>query len=323
MTATALAARPVASPQLKLEVVGIRDQTPLVRSFTFRDPERGQLPGFVPGSHIVVRCGAKANAYSLTGSGLHPTAYTISVRRADDGAGGSAAMHRISVGDTVTVSRPRSAFPPVSNATHHLLIAGGIGITPMLSHARAANEWGRPSSLIYSYRHGEGAHLEEVRAAFATGLTECPDREGFGRVLQNALVTQLLGTHLYVCGPAEFMKTVLTQAELAGWPADRLHSEPFGAADQAPGQPFRVRLARSGKRLSVPAGQSLLEALEGSGTAVPNMCRKGVCGECAVPVLRGRVEHRDLFLTDEEKAANNTAMCCVSRSQDQELELDL
>jgi ferredoxin-NADP reductase len=323
MTATALATRPVGSPQLELEVVGILDQTPLVRSFTFRDPEGGQLPSFVPGSHIVVGCGAKANAYSLTGSGLHPTAYTISVRRADDGAGGSAAMHSISVGDAVTVSRPRSAFPPVSNARHHLLIAGGIGITPMLSHARAAREWGRSSSLVYSYRPGEGAHLEEARATCGTGLTECTDRQGFGRVLHDALVSQALGTHLYVCGPAEFMNTVLMQAELAGWPADRLHSEPFGAAEQDPGQPFSVRLSRSGRRLTVPAGQSLLEALEGSGTAVPNMCRKGVCGECAVPVLRGRVEHRDLYLTDEEKAANDTAMCCVSRSQDQELELDL
>lgn len=323
MTASAVERRSLAAGQLELEIVEIVDQSRLVRSFTLCDTAGGELPGFVPGSHIVVQCGAKANAYSLTGSGFHPAAYTISVRRDDHGSGGSAALHNISVGDKLTISSPRSAFAPVANARHHLLIAGGIGITPMLSHARAAREWGRSSSLIYSYRPGEGAHLEDAREICGRGLTECTDRQDFGRALHDALVSQPLGTHLYVCGPAEFMDEVIEQAELAGWPAERLHSEPFGAAEQDPGQPFRVRLARSARVLNVPSGQSLLEALEAAGTAVPNMCRKGVCGECAIRVLRGRVDHRDLYLTDEEKAANDAAMCCVSRAQDQELELDL
>lgn len=323
MTATAVAARPRTSKQLTLEVVDVFDQTPFVKSFTLADPGREPLPGFVPGSHIVVEAGAKANAYSLTGSGQAPVAYTISVLRVPSGAGGSAAMHGISIGDLVSVSHPRSAFAPVATARHHLLIAAGIGITPILSHARAANEWGRSLALIYSYRPDAGAHLEDVRAVSGTGLTECTDRRSFNGALHNALLNQPMGTHLYVCGPAEFMSTVLTQAKAYGWPAERLHSEPFGAAGQDPGQPFTVWLARSGKSLTVPAGQSLLETLEAAGSAIPNMCRKGVCGECAVPVLKGRVEHRDLYLTDDEKAANDTAMCCVSRAQDQELELDL
>lgn len=323
MTATAVAARPRTSKQLRLEVVDVIEQTPFIKSFIFADPDGEQLPGFVPGSHIVVDSGAKANAYSLTGSGQNPAAYTISVARATNGAGGSAAMHRVSIGDTVSVSHPRSAFAPVATARHHLLIAAGIGITPILSHARAAREWGRSSSLIYSYRPDAGAHIEDVRAVSGAGLTECTDRQSFKEVLYKALLNQPMGTHLYVCGPAEFMSTVLLLAKDYGWPAERLHSEPFAAADQDPGKPFRVELARSGKSLTVPAGQSLLETLEAAGAAIPNMCRKGVCGECAIPVLKGLVEHRDLYLTDEEKAANDTAMCCVSRAQDQELELDL
>lgn len=323
MTATAVAARPRTSKQLTLEVVDVIEQTAFIKSFTFADPHGEQLPGFVPGSHIVVESGVKANAYSLTGNGENPAAYTISVARVPNGAGGSAAMHRISIGDTVSVSHPRSAFAPVATARHHLLIAAGIGITPILSHARAAREWGRSSSLIYSYRPDAGAHIEEVRAVSGAGLTECTDRQSFKKALNKALLNQPMGTHLYVCGPAEFMSTVLLQAKDHGWPAERLHSEPFAAADQDAGRPFRVELTRSGKSLIVPAGQSLLETLEAAGTAIPNMCRQGVCGECAIPVLKGRVEHRDLYLTDEEKAANDTAMCCVSRAQDQELELDL
>jgi len=323
MTATAVATRPRTSKQLTLEVVDVIEQTPFIKSFAFADPHGEQLPGFVPGSHIVVESGAKANAYSLTGSGQNPAAYTISVARAPTGAGGSAAMHKISIGDTVSVSHPRSAFAPVATARHHLLIAAGIGITPILSHARAAREWGRSSSLIYSYRPDAGAHIEEVRAVSGTGLTECTDRKSFRKALNKALLNQPMGTYVYVCGPAEFMSTVLLQAKDHGWPAERLHSEPFAAADQDPGRPFRVELTRSGKSLIVPAGQSLLETLEAAGTAIPNMCRQGVCGECAIPVLKGRVEHRDLYLTAEEKAANDTAMCCVSRAQDQELELDL
>lgn len=323
MTATAVSATPRTAHQLTLVVADVVLQTPSIKSFTLADPSGAPLPGFVPGSHIVVDSGVKANAYSLTGSGLNPAAYTISVLRTPAGTGGSAAMHALSAGDLVTVSHPRSAFAPVATARHHLLIAAGIGITPMLSHARAAQAWGRSASLLYSYRPGAGAHLEDVRALPGTGLTECTDRRDFTEVLQHALLDQALGTHLYVCGPAGFMASVLGQAEECGWPASRLHSEPFGAPVHDAGRPFTVELARSGRSLPVPAGQSLLEALEAAGTPIPNMCRKGVCGECAVPVLKGRIEHRDLYLTDEEKAANDTAMCCVSRAQDHELELDL
>ena len=323
MTATAVSVTPRTSRQLELVVTDVVLRTPLIKSFTFADPAGEPLPGFVPGSHIVVDSGVKANAYSLTGSGLNPAAYTISVLRTPQGAGGSAAMHGISVGDPVSVSLPRSAFAPVSTARHHLLIAAGIGITPMLSHARAAQAWGKSASLIYAYRPGAGAHVEDVRALLGNALTECLDRREFKDVLEHALLNQAMGTHLYVCGPADFMADVLARAEDCGWPANRLHSEPFAAPEQDAGRTFTVELARSGRTLTVPAGQSLLEALEAAGTAVPNMCRKGVCGECAIPVLAGRIEHRDLYLTDDEKAANDTAMCCVSRAQDQELELDL
>ncbi|MFE5708683.1 PDR/VanB family oxidoreductase [Rhodococcus koreensis] len=333
MTATAL--QPIVHPAVEggfeLEVTSRHMQTESIVSITFSDPSRTTLPSYVPGSHLVVQYGdavnvdsvAGANAYSLTGSGSAPSEYTISVLLVEDGAGGSLAMHRLAVGDHVWVSRPRSAFAPAATARHHLLIAAGIGITPVLSHARYAAEWGTAASMIYVYRRGEGAHAAEVKELLGPALTECHDRDSFLKVLTERLTTQKLGTHLYVCGPVAFMDSVLGKARDLGWPEGLLHSEVFSAGELDAGEPFAVNLARSGIRLEVPAGISLLETLEKAGKSIPNMCRKGICGECTLPVLRGTPQHRDLYLSEKEKAENTTMMCCVSRSLDEELELDL
>jgi ferredoxin-NADP reductase len=227
------------------------------------------------------------------------------------------------VGDVVVADRPRSAFAPVSTARHHLLIAGGIGITPMLSHAREAVRWRRDFTLLYGHRPGAAAHLEELRQLCGDRLEEHPDREVFRDRIEGALSSAPLGTHVYVCGPAPLLDSVIDRAERLGWPAERVHTERFSAASLDPGEPFEVLLAQSGRRVSVPSGVSLLEALEHEGVRVPNMCRQGVCGECRVPVLAGRPVHRDLFLSEEERAAGDSVMCCVSRSAGPSLELDL
>ena len=326
MTALQTNVHPAVEGGLQLEVTNVNLQTESIISITLTDPSGERLPSYVPGSHLVVQYGSGVNAYSLTGSGNAPSEYTISVLRVEDGAGGSVAMHRLSVGDRLYVSRPRSAFAPVSTATHHLLVAAGIGITPVLSHARAAAERGIAASLIYVHRPGAGAHVAEARELLGPGLSsliECTDRDSFQKVLSEQLTTQTLGTHLYVCGPTAFMDAVLDQARELGWSSARLHSEAFGAAELDDGEPFTVNLVRSGLKLEVPAGVSLLDALENAGKSIPNMCRKGICGECVLPVLRGTPQHRDLYLTDVEKAENTTMMCCVSRSEDPELELDL
>ncbi len=314
---------PAVKDGLELEVTDVSAQTDSIASITFADPSGAPLPSYVPGSHLVVQYGSGANAYSLTGSGTAPREYTISVLQIQDGAGGSMAMHRLAIGDRVQVSLPRSAFAPTAIATHFLLVAAGIGITPVLSHARSAAEWGTTAELIYVHRPGAGAHAAEARELLGPALSECSDRNTFQKVLTEKLTTQPLGTHLYVCGPLDFMDTVLGQAAEQGWSPARLHSEAFGAADLDAGEPFTVTLARSGLRLEVPAGVSLLETLENAGKAIPNMCRKGICGECTIPVLHGTPQHRDLYLNDQEKAENTTMMCCVSRSLDEELELDL
>jgi ferredoxin-NADP reductase len=301
----------------------VRDVEPVadgIRNFVLAPVDGAVLPPYVPGSHLVVRCGGgRRNAYSLTGSGAESCEYRISVLFKHGGRGGSEWMHRLRVGDRVTVEGPRSAFPPVASARHHVLIAGGIGVTPLLSHARAAVEWGR--SFAFLYGHRSGAHVEELRDVCGDRGQDFVGRDKLMAVVREALEGQPLGTHAYVCGPSGMIDAVCELAAGLGWPQQRIHVERFSADDLDPGRPFSARLARSGIEVDVPAGVSLLETLERAGVRVSNMCRQGVCGECRTGVVSGRVEHRDLFLTEAERAV--AMMPCVSRAVDGSVEVDL
>jgi ferredoxin-NADP reductase len=289
------------------------------------DPAGAPLPSFTPGAHLVIDAGGHANAYSLTGEFLDPQAYEVSVLRLDDGRGGSLWLHReVGVGDRLLVSQPRSAFPPVATARHHVLIAGGIGITPMLSHVRAALRFGLSFELIYGHRLERPLAGQWLRQVCATRqLHPAAGRVAMVELVWERLAAQPLGTHVYVCGPPAMIDAVHTIASSLGWPAERVHTEAFTSAALEPGEPFDVRLRDSGQRIRVPAGVSLLEALESQGVTVANLCRQGVCGECRVQVTDGLPLHRDLYLSDEERAAGDSVMCCVSRARGAELELAL
>lgn len=323
---------PVLRDALELIVTDVVPRPGRVVSVHLRSEDSGELPGYAPGSHVVLECvdadgRLKANAYSLTGTGTFPEEYSISVLRQDDGAGGSRHVHGLRPGDRVRSSRPRSAFAPVATARRHLLVSAGIGVTPILSHARAAAEWGREALVLSMHRDGEGAHSADLRSLAAEhagiALVESTRRADFAAHLARILRRQPLGTHLYVCGPGPFMEDVLAAARGAGWPEARLHAEAFGSAALDPGEPFAATLASTGERVAVPAGSTLLESLEAAGRTVPNLCRQGVCGECRVGVRAGRPLHRDSYLSDAEKAEATSIMCCVSRSIDPEMELDL
>ncbi|MFW6775849.1 PDR/VanB family oxidoreductase [Nocardioides sp. CPCC 205120] len=316
---------PVAA-RLSLVVVDLDDSVPGVRSLTLARPDGASLPSWTPGSHVVVEVPAGegrvrrlANAYSLTGESVHPTTFTISVLRCapeDGAAGGSAWIHRLRRGDTVTTTAPRSAFAPVQLAARHLLVGAGIGITPLVSHLRSAVRWGRDVELLHVARPGQDAHLDEVRALAGDRVTVVEGRAALAAHLPGVLADQPLGTHLYTCGPAAFMDTVVATARGLGWPPSRIHLEHFGLDALDPGDPFTVTVT-GGPTLEVPSGTSLLEALEGAGYDVPHLCRQGVCGECRVRVVPGAgtgVDHRDLFLDDAARAAGDCAMACVSRA---------
>lgn len=298
---------------LTLEVVGIDDGVPGIRSLRLARPDHGPLPSFTAGSHLVIEYEGGANAYSLTGETSTPRDYVVSVLECVDGRGGSRWIHGLSLGDTVSVRAPRSAFAPVLRARRHLLIAAGIGITPMVSHLRSAKRWGRDARLLYIHRDGRGAYVDEIKA-----LTDhahvFTDRAPFLAELAAALGDSPFGTHAYICGPGTFIDDVMALATGLGWPASRIHVEHFGG-ELAPGEPFEVALAGSGESFVVESGVSLLEALEAHGHPLPNMCRQGVCGECRVPVSSGVVIHRDLYLGQAERDAGDAMMACVSRAQ--------
>ena len=311
---------------LHLVVARSTELAPGIRELALADPDGRPLPSHPAGSHLVVECGPVRNAYSLTGPGAAPAEYTIAVlcrpdrRREHSGA---AYLHALRPGDRVCASPPRSAFAPVSTARRHLLVAGGIGVTPMVAHVRDAQRWGRDVALLYVHRPGAGVFSDELATRLGPELFRTTDRGAFGRRLADALTAQPLGTHLYVCGPGGFTDRVLAEASAAGWVPQRLHAERFVAAEPAPGRAFVARLARSGRDVAVPGGTSLLDALAAAGVVVPSLCRRGFCGECRVPVLAGAPLHRDEYLDPDERAAGDAVMCCVSRSETDTLELDL
>ncbi|MEU9059198.1 PDR/VanB family oxidoreductase [Streptomyces sp. NPDC048430] len=331
MTATTSSpTRPAAIPQagartpLTLRVTRVTQPAPDIRSLWLSDPDGRALPSHPPGSHVVLHCGERRNAYSLTNAGSEPDHYAVSVLLRPDGAGGSRWIHEHARhGSLLRVDPPRSAFAPVVSARHHLLIAGGIGITPLLSHARAARAWNRSFTLLYGQRPGAAAHLDELRTLCGPALETVQGRAALRERVLDQLGRQPLGTHLYVCGPAGLTDFVLEKARRAGWPDERVHTERFEAAALDPGRPFTARLASTGRRVPVPSGTSLLSALEDAGSPVPSLCRQGVCGECRIGVRAGRPEHRDHYLSAEERSAGDSVMACVSRATDNELELDL
>ncbi|WP_291474951.1 PDR/VanB family oxidoreductase [Corynebacterium sp.] len=291
----------------------------------------GKLPPFDAGSHITVHWTGEdgttgANAYSLTNDGAGPTTYEISVRRDPAGAGGSRWVHRLEVGERVTVTRPRSLFRRVNTATREVLVAGGIGVTPILSHARDAARWGRPVDVIYSHRPDAAAHAEELRdLCDRTGctFTEVGATEETQASFDRVLSSSPIGTHAYICGPGPMIETFRARAAGYRWPASRVHFEAFAAPELDAGEPFDVIDAASGRSISVPAGVSALSALEDAGYRVPNMCRQGVCGECRLSVTAGVPVHRDMVLTDDERAAGTSWLPCVSRCGGETLEVAL
>ncbi|MDG4667729.1 PDR/VanB family oxidoreductase [Mycobacterium sp. 236(2023)] len=316
---------------LKLTVAAIDDSIDGVRTLTLTHVDDTPLPSFTPGSHIVVECGGPgkpANAYSLTGEAVAPEAYVISVlRRADDtdaSPSGSRWIHDdLAVGDTLVARPPRSAFAPVLRARRHLLVAAGIGITPMISHLRSARLWGRDARLLYIHRQGRPAYADTIRE-LSDHVSIHTRRDEFASELTATLADQPFGTHLYICGPAPFIEFVTATAAVLGWPASRIHAEHFGSDALDPGEPFAVHIRSTGEEFTVDAGVSLLEALEGRGFTVPNLCRRGVCGECRIPVASNAViTHRDLYLSEDEKRAGDSMMACVSRGNGQTLEVAL
>jgi vanillate O-demethylase ferredoxin subunit len=316
---------------IDVTVADVRDEALEVRSFVLVPTSDGALPAFSAGSHIDVQIApGLTRQYSLCGDPQDGSRYVIAVKREPQSRGGSAAMHeRIAAGARLVVSVPRNNFALATDAAHHLLIAGGIGITPMLAMARQLNASGASYQLFYFSR-------SIAHTAFHGLLSEPPfrDRVAFHYALEpeqvRAYLRKLLwerpaGAHLYLCGPRPFMDMVETTAAPT-WPPQAVHLEYFVADPAAlagPRSSFTVKLARHGGEFEIPEGRTIIEVLAENGVVVETSCEQGVCGTCLTGVLEGDPEHRDVFLTDEEKRAGDRMCVCVSRAKSASLTLDL
>lgn len=312
------------SAALEVQVVEARLLTPVIREFTLAS-RSGRLPGFSSGSHVQVHLPLAErplrNAYSLISDPADTRHYRIAVRLQEDSRGGSRYLHQqVQVGDCLRISPPANLFALHSTARQHILIAGGIGITPFMAYLSALEQRGADFELHYAYRkHLTDAYADELQQRLGSRLHRYDSSHGVALDLAAILSGRPLGSHVYVCGPQRLLLGVREQAKALGWPPGRVHWEAFSAAE--PGQPFSLELARSGRRIQVSAEQSLLEALEAAGLEIPNLCRGGVCGQCVTRHLKGDIDHRDSVLSSTEQA--EFLMPCVSRGCGSAVLLDL
>jgi ferredoxin-NADP reductase len=297
-----------------------------VVSLVLRHPDGDPLPAWAPGAHIdVLLDNGLIRQYSLCGNPADGAAWQIAVLRAPEGRGGSSYVHdRLRAGSAVRVRGPRNNFP-LRPAERHLFIAGGVGITPILAMVEAAEAAGADWRLLYGGRTRDSM-------AFLDRLTPYGDRvlirpqDEYGLLdLAAFLGSPREGTLVHACGPEPLLRAA--QEQCAHWPAGTLGIERFApvqpAAGAAAADTFEVVLAQSGRTLTVPPDRSVLEVVEEAGVPVLFSCREGTCGTCETDVLDGTPDHRDSLLDEDERAAGDTMLICVSRSCGPRLVLDL
>lgn len=304
------------------------EETPEICSFELVRADGGVLPPFSAGSHIDVETpGGLTRQYSLWNLPGDSGQYHIAVLKEPTGRGGSRSMHeQVREGDLLTISAPKNHFSLVAEATHSLLIAGGIGITPILCMAERLSHIGAPFKMHYCTRNASRtAFTGHIAAADYASAVQFHFSEA-GRVdLRGLLSCPAPGAHVYVCGPKGFMDAVLSAARAAAWPESQLHYE-FFAGNAVAGEgdaAFEVKLASSGRVIPVAADRTVVEALRDHGIEVPTSCEQGVCGTCLTRVLEGIPDHRDMYFTEAERAANDQFLPCCSRARSPRLVLDL
>ncbi len=291
-------------------------------------PVSGQLPTSQPGAHIDVGLpGGLVRQYSLTNRSGDSSSYVIGVKREPKSRGGSTALHdSVAEGDVLLVSAPRNNFPLRRDAEQTILIAGGIGVTPLLSMAQTLHESGQRVALHYFAQSDAhlafGETLTRLGSDLVLHLGLSPDETG--SMLTEILASQDSDSHVYICGPGPMLDAARHVADEAGWPDGAVHFEYFKNTNEIDdSSSFEISLARSAKTLTVEAGQTILDVLRESGVALPSSCEQGACGTCLVGVVEGEPDHQDVYLNRTEREAGQKILTCVSRSKSDRLVLDI
>lgn len=318
---------------LELRVRSITNEALGINAYELVDPAGAELPAFTPGAHIDVHIpGGFVRQYSLSNDPLERKRYVIGVLNVCDGRGGSKALHAsVRAGDLLRVSTPRNHFPLAPDARRHLLLAGGIGITPMMAMVAQLRAAGAEYKLHYCTRSPERTAFRELLAPLVEA-GKAVHHYDYGDPAQGLSLTDLLrhpeiGTHLYYCGPPGLMAAVAKAT--AHWPQGTVHCEYFAAPPAAwpraenpvSDGAFEVRIASTGQTLAVPADKSIAQTLREAGIACATSCEAGVCGTCRTRYLEGTPEHSDFILSDEERREYLTV--CCSRSSSELLVLDI
>lgn len=299
-----------------------------INSYELRAVDGKPLPAFTAGAHIdvVIREGL-TRQYSLLNSPDDCSAYRIGVLLDPASRGGSVAMHDdVDEGDVLAISVPRNLFP-LDTAKPALLFAGGIGVTPILCMAQALHANGTAFQMHYSAKSAAHAAFRDLiaQSGFA-GQVHCHfDENGTRLDAQGVMRDASPDRHLYVCGPAGYIDHIVTTARELGWSQDRIHVEHFGATttDATGNEAFEIRLDKRKMTLHVPADKTVLQVLTEHDVHVNMSCEQGVCGTCLTRVLDGVPDHRDMYLTDEEREENDQFLPCCSRSKSAVLVLDI
>lgn len=312
-----------------VEVIEKTQETADIVLFRLARIDRSALPTFSPGAHIDIQLpDGLIRQYSLCNSPLEPFYYEIGVFNDPNSRGGSIALHQsVTVGDSISISDPRNLFALEPNANHHLLIAAGIGVTPLLCMAEYLAKFDDSFKLYYCAKSpSQAAFKTRIEQAQYTDQVTFQYSQTQGRLdIKNALAGHSVNTHLYVCGPNSFMDAVLDTARAEGWQESLLHREYFSAVtgSVADDCAFEIQIASSGEVIHISAEQSALTALLDKGIDIPFACEEGVCGSCATGLLEGAPQHRDVFMTPEEHATNAEFAPCCSRANGTRLVLDL
>lgn len=313
-------------PQLLLRQ--LRREAEGIVSYEFVSADGAPLPPFTAGAHIDLQLpGGLQRSYSLVNDPAERHRYVVAVDRAADSRGGSAWLHSMPrPGDHLSSSTPVNNFPLHEGAPLSIFIAGGIGITPFMTMAARLNSLGHAWRLHYAVRsRHRAAYVQELNALDRSGNAvklhctgEDLERPDIAAIAREAAA----GSHLYCCGPSGMLDAFINAC--SGLAPQRVHLERFSATQEAAtAGGYEVQLARSGKTLSVEVGRTLLDTLLDAGVPVQYACSQGVCGTCRTPVLEGTPDHRDDYLTQEEKATNQTMMVCCSGSLTSQLVLDI
>ncbi|KRR22364.1 PDR/VanB family oxidoreductase [Bradyrhizobium retamae] len=308
---------------IKTVVEAIEDSGPGIRMYTLCDPDRWELPPFRPGAHIDIHLpGGLVRTYSRCNDPADNMRYVVAVKREADGRGGSIAFHdRLRAGDTLVVSLPRGGLQP-DGAPHVTFVAGGIGVTPLLSAANYLARRGGDFTLYVVVR-GEPPLATMLAPHRASGQAIVYDTGVSGRPPLEALIDAApREAMLACCGPLDMLNAF--ERATQGWPPERVHVERFVPPPlpiDPEAKPFKLVLARSQREIEVALGESMLNALLSAGIDIPASCCGGICGACRIDWLEGTPVHRDRVLSPAERA--RSLMACVAGSAEERLVVDL